>query len=99
MPSIIGTHRTSSFSPFMDDHLGGFPDFEAQFKFLHEEYFPGIAFGLVYLSEVKIWAFCKSLELVGFSGSTEGLRLLVQYRDRMCNWPTPQIREELDTFI
>ena len=40
MDSIIGTHENGRFSPFMDDHIGGFIDFDSQFKFLHEKYFP-----------------------------------------------------------
>ncbi|KAI9771529.1 MAG: hypothetical protein M1840_002149 [Geoglossum simile] len=72
-PSLIGTHKDSSFSPFMDDHIGGFQDFDSQFTFLHEKYFPRVAFGPVYLSGPKTKAFCTSLDLVGFTESAEGL--------------------------
>ena len=39
MDIIIGTHVNSRFSPFMDNYIRGFSDFDAQFKFLHEKYF------------------------------------------------------------
>src|SRR5438046_8034538 len=61
MDSIIGTHENSGFSPFIDDHIGGFTDFDSQFKFLHEKYFPQIAFGPVYISGAKTKAFMQTL--------------------------------------
>ena len=73
MDSIIRTHESNGFSPFIDDHIGGFTDFNSQFRFLHEMYFPWIAFGPVYLSGAKTKAFIKMLELIGFMGSPDGL--------------------------
>jgi RNase H-like domain found in reverse transcriptase/Integrase zinc binding domain len=99
MPSIIGTHADCGFSPFMDDHIGGFTTYEAQFRFLHEVYFPRVAFGPICLSGRKTRAFCTSLEVLGFSGSAEGLRPSARHQDRMRNWPTPRTREELEAFI
>jgi hypothetical protein len=74
MPSLIGNHLEGSFTLFMNDHLGGFVDFDVQFRFLHEKYFPRIAFGPVYLSGRKTNAFCNSLDILGFTGSAEGLQ-------------------------
>lgn len=99
LPSIIGNQENSGFSPFMDDHLGGFTDFNAQFDFLHQHYFPRIAFGPVYLSGSKTFAFMENLELIGFTGSSEGLRPSVKHLERMNNWPTPKTKQELDAFI
>jgi hypothetical protein len=48
--SLIGTYKGGGFSPFIDDHIGGFRDFNSQFTFLHEEYFLQIVFEPVYLS-------------------------------------------------
>src|SRR5437762_9342352 len=97
--SIIGTHGNGGFSPFMDDHIGGFTDFDSEFKFLHEMYFPRIAFGPVYLSGAKTKAFVRTLELIGFMGSPDGLRPSIRHRDRILNWPIPENREELDAFL
>ena len=79
--SIIGTHENSRFSPFMDDHIGSFMDFDSQFKFLHEKYFPQIAFGLVYVLGTKTKAFVQTLELIGFTRSPNGLQPSIKHRD------------------
>ena len=99
MPSVIGTHADCGFSPFMDDHIGGFTDYDAQFRFLHEMYFPRITFGPVYLSGTKTRAFYTSLEVLGFTSSMEGLRPSVRHQDRFRSWPTPRNQEELEAFI
>src|SRR5436190_842761 len=99
MPSLIGTHTEGGFSPFMDNHIGGFRDFEAQMTFLHEKYFPRVVFSPVYLSGVKTHAFCRTLDVVGFTGSAEGLWPSARHCDRLLNWPVPKNREELDAFL
>ena len=66
MDSLIGTHQEGGFSPFMDDHIGGFNDFDSQFQFLHTKYFPRVVFGPISLSASKTKVFVKTLELVGF---------------------------------
>jgi hypothetical protein len=99
MDSIIGTYAEGGFSPFMDDHLGGFKDFDSQFKFLHEKYFPRVRFGPIALSAKKTKVFVKTLELIGFMGSLDGLRPSIRHRDRILNWPTPRNKAELDAFI
>jgi hypothetical protein len=76
-----------------------FKDFDSQFTFLHEEYFPQIMFGPISLSGSKTKAFCTSLELVGFMDSMEGLRPSVRYRDWIINWPVPYNKQELEAFI
>jgi hypothetical protein len=71
MLSLIGNHLEGGFTLFMDNHLGGFMDFDTQFRFLHEKYFPRIAFGPVYLSGRKTNAFCNFLNILGFTNSAE----------------------------
>src|SRR5438034_1247838 len=39
MNLIIGTHKNGGFSPFMDDHIGGFTDFDIQFRFFTPKVF------------------------------------------------------------
>jgi hypothetical protein len=58
----------------MDNHISGFKDFDSQFIFLYEKYFPQIAFGPISFSESKTKIFCTSLELVGFMGSMKGFQ-------------------------
>ena len=57
MNSIIGIYKNGRFSPFIDDYISGYIDFDSQFKFLYEKYFPQIAFRLVYISEAKTKVF------------------------------------------
>jgi hypothetical protein len=83
----------------MDDHIGGFKDYNAQFEFLHNKYFPRIAFGPIYLSGRKTTAFMTTLELIGFMGSVDGLRPSIRHRDRILNWPVPRDQKELDAFL
>ena len=99
IPSIIGTHANCGFYPFIDDYIGGFKDFDVQFKFLHKVYFPRVTFGPVYLAGQKTRAFYRSLEVVRFIGDAKELRPSVRHRDRVWNWLTPKNRRELEAFI
>lgn len=47
--SIIGDHGDTAFCPFVDDHQGAATTFDGLFDFLHDGYFPRVAFGPVYL--------------------------------------------------
>ena len=64
--SLIGKHEGWGFCPFVDDHNVGATDFKTMFKILHEEYFPRLAFGPIYLNGRKVKAFESSMESVGF---------------------------------
>ncbi len=65
------------------------------FKFLHEQYFPRVIFGPVYLSGHKTVIMGDNLELLGFQGTPEGLRPSLKHREKIINWPTPTNRAEL----
>jgi hypothetical protein len=52
--TVIGDHGEVGFSPFVDDHLGAAVAYQTLFDFLHEQYFPRVAFGPVYL-----WSSCR----------------------------------------
>ena len=99
MPTIIGNQGKTAFCLFMDDHIGAGECFQDMFNFLHYEYFPRVAFGPVYLSGHKTYVFTDSLEMVGFTGSAEGLRPSVKHRERAMGWKEPTNREELDAII
>ncbi len=83
----------------MDDHLSSAKTFEDMFQFLHKTYFPQVAFGPVYLTGKKTFAFDDKLDILGFEGTTEGLRPSTKHRDKVKNWSTPKNREELDAFL
>lgn len=99
LDSILGTRENHGFSVFMDDHLAGFTDFEAQFEWLHRTYFPRVAFGPIYLSPIKTHVFTDSLDMVGFTGSEKGLRPSAKHRKRMNDWATPTNKDEVEAFL
>lgn len=85
MPTIIGTGKNSSFGLYMDDHLGSAKTFEDMIQFLHETYFPRVAFEPVYLTGKKTFAFDDKLDILGFEGTNEGLRPSTKHRDKVKN--------------
>ena len=99
MPSIIGRFKDYAFQIFMDDHSAAAKDFESMYNFLHEEYFPRVAFGPIYLSGPKTHVFAENLELLGFHGNAEGLRPSLKHRQKVQDWPVPTTRAELDAFL
>lgn len=99
MPSIIGDHEEAGFCLFVDDHMGAATSFQSLFDFLHISYFPRVAFGPVYLSGHKTHMFTDTLEMVGFTGSAEGLRPSIRHRERAMSWQEPTNKEELDAII
>jgi hypothetical protein len=84
---------------FMDDHLGSGKDFDAVFNFLHEHYFPRVAFGPVCLNQDKLNLFCSELEAIGFSASDGQLCPSSKHWDKIKNWPIPTSRTDVDDFI
>ena len=99
MPTLIGRFDNHAFQIFMDDHSAAATDFESMFAFLHEQYFPRVAFGPVYLSGPKTKIFAEDLELLGFQGNAEGLRPSLKHREKIQQWPIPTNRAELDAFL
>ena len=70
--SIIGQGQSAAFVPSMDDHLGAAKGFDEAFDHLHTRYFPRVEFGPVYISGRKTYVFCRSMEMVGLTGSADG---------------------------
>lgn len=86
MPTIIGTRKKTTFSLYMDDHLSSAKIFKDMYEFLHETYFPRVAFGPVYLTGKKTFAFDDRLDILSFEGTAEGLRPAIKYQDKVKNW-------------
>lgn len=99
IPSMIGDHGKTAFCPFVDDHMGAATDFDSLFDFLHLRYFPRVVFGPAYLSGHKTYVFTNSLEMLGFTGSAEGLRLSVKHRQRVTDKQGRVRRDNLDYTI
>ena len=46
-----------------------------------------------------MYAFDEKLDILGFEGTSTGLRPSTKHRDKVKNWSTPTSREELDAFL
>ena len=71
------------FGVYMDDHIGAATTFDAMYIFLHNNCFPKVAFGPVYLLGKKTKAFMDTLELLGFERSRGGLRPLTKHCNKI----------------
>ena len=78
-PTIIRDHSNWLFSLFIDNYIGGIMDYKNIFTILYKVYFPQIIFSPIYLSPGKTFLFIDSLNIVGFTRSTNRIRLLVKY--------------------
>ena len=83
----------------MDDYLSSARTFEDIFQFLYKTYFLQVAFGPVYLTERKTFAFHDELDILSFQETNEELRPSTKHQDKVKNWSTPRNREELDVFL
>ncbi len=99
MPTIIGTGKNASFGLYVDDHSSSAKTFENMFQFLHETYFPQVAFGPVFLTGKKTFAFDDKLDILSFEGTNKELRPSTKHRDKVKNWSTSRNCEELDVFL
>ena len=99
MPLIINNYRKLFFYPFIDNYIGAAINFNTLFDLLYIRYFLKVAFKPIYLSGYKIYIFTDSLEMVGFIGSTEGLRPSTRYRQKVILQKKPTNRVELDAII
>lgn len=88
-PTIIGHHGNSAFSVYMDDHVGSAKGYDAMFNFLHEHYFPRVAFGPVYLAGKKTKIFDDSLQILGYEGGNGKLRPSEKHWQLVREWPIP----------
>ncbi len=87
MLTLIGVRAEDSFGIYMDDHIGAAITFDAIYTFLHNSYFPRVAFDPVYLSGKKTKAFMNTLELLGFEGSRGWLRPSAKHCNKIEQMP------------
>jgi hypothetical protein len=75
-PAISGitVDGSAAFEYFVDDDMGAAVSFEDQFRFLHDSYFPRIAWSKLTLSPAKSAFFMPRVEGLGFVGGPLGLR-------------------------
>lgn len=56
----------NAFAIYVDDHCLSLPDYDAMFLFLHDQYFPRVAFGPIPLSFKKSVLFSFSFNATGY---------------------------------
>lgn len=86
------------FGFFMDDDTGGGRDFDSLFCFLHEHYFPRLAWAKLTLNPDKSTFFASQVEILGHTRMARGIRPNVDRIAAFRNWPPPQTEAELKRF-
>lgn len=87
------------FDHFVDDDIGGADSFDHLVEFLHEHYFPRLAWAKLTLNPAKCSFFVPRVKILGHQRDKEGIRpsddKLGQFRD----WPIPTNKDELMRFL
>ena len=81
--TIIGTKEKFAFSIYIDDHVGSAKSFDAMFEFLHNRYFPRVAFGPIYLAGKKTRIYDDYLQILGYEGGNGALRPSIKHRQQV----------------
>lgn len=75
-----------AFIIFVDDHCFSHETWDAHFTFIHEQYFPRVAFGPVPLSSKKTAMFQTEMEAIGIQLQNGHARPGEAYRNRFKEW-------------
>ena len=111
-PEKCLTHHATlldmTFKYFCDDDYGGSDGFDEMFQFLHEQYFPRLAWAYLTLKPAKSSFFVESIEPLGMAVGEHlnslgekvyGLKASRSKESKIGNFPTPQNEKELEAFI
>jgi hypothetical protein len=100
-PAISGItlDGSAAFEYFADDDMGAAVSFEDQFRFLHDSYFPRIAWAKLTLSPGKSAFFMPRVEGLGFVGGPLGLRPSADKVKAIRDYPVPTNEAEIDKFL
>jgi hypothetical protein len=100
-PAISGItlDGSAAFEYFVDDDMGAAVSFEDQFRFLHDSYFPRIAWAKLTLSPAKSAFFMPRVEGLGFVGGPLGLRPSADKVKAIRDYPVPTNEAEIDKFL
>ena len=94
-PSLL--HSDSS---NMDDIFSGFPDFESQFSYLQDHFFPQIDWGRVRLCCHKLRLFVGKTTTLGVEHKVGGLvRILESQIEVIARWPVPKDVTGVRSFL
>lgn len=83
----------------MDDDFGGASTFDGLFEFLHNWYFPRIAWSKVTLSPKKSRFFTDEIKVLGWTKDGQGLRPSSDKLAAIRDYPSPTNEAELKRFL
>jgi hypothetical protein len=100
-PAISGItlDGSAAFEYFVDDDMGAAVSFDDQLRFLHDSYFPRIAWAKLTLSPAKSAFFMPRVEGLGFVGGPLGLRPSADKVKAIRDYPVPTNEAEIDKFL
>ncbi len=85
---------------YMDDFFGGFKDFEDQFAFLRNHFFPRIEWARLLLSFRKLRLFAASIKALGVTHRIGGhVHILEERVAKIARWPVPSDQTEVRGFL
>ena len=85
---------------YMDDFFGGFQDFEDQFSFLRDHFFPRVEWARLLLSFRKLRLFASSIKALGVTHSVGGLVKVLDDRiAKIARWPVPTDQSGVRAFL
>jgi len=88
-----------AFKCFVDDDFGAFPSFRSQLNFLHQHYFPRLAWARLTLKGSKCGFFLDKISPLGFSSDGSGLRPSLDKVQAIRQYPRPTDTAEIEAFI
>lgn len=84
---------------YMDDDLGGATTVDKLIWFLHNHYFPRVAWAKLTLSPSKCRFFSEEIKVLGFQKTWEGVRPHFKKQDVILNYPAPTNEKEMEHFL
>ncbi|KAG0135515.1 hypothetical protein HOY82DRAFT_479807 [Tuber indicum] len=83
----------------MDDDFGAFSTFTSQFNFLHNHYFPRLAWARLTLKGSKSGFFLDRIEPLGYRSDGSGRRPSIDKVGTIRDWPRPKNTAEVEAFL
>jgi len=88
-----------AFECFVDDDFGGFESFGEQFDFLHNDYFPRLAWARITLKGSKGGFFLDRINPLGYSSNGSGLRPSLDKVQAIQDYRQPANPMEIESFL
>lgn len=101
-PSLMHGEATKAapIAFYMDDLFSGHPDFESQFAFLRDQFFPQIEWAKLTLSFQKFRLFVDRVTALGVDHHVGGkIHILPSRVETLAKWPEPRNVREVQGFL